>query len=365
MKKLSLFASVAAATLAIASIFPVANTWANTAEYTGPSTITLSHEVSNVTNAVTNDFTYTITNTVKPDGATVSGAPTTATVSFNNVTPVDNKAKASTSINFANADFSKVGDYTFTITESTSTDATNYPIDASKNDYSAIVQVRYYTDPTTNVADTSRYVAYIALENKDGDKIGSHTDSTLDATWGSAAARTYFQIGTTTTGNLSDPSTCFAYEISIPAGNGVTAGDEFAINSSTSCTGGATSVTAGTPATIYLKHGDSATVGQNGTTNQLPVGASYTITKTDTTDEYKTYIDGSTTESRTITKTTVPITDTNFASTSLTEIENNKNTDPMTGIVTNVWTYIILMIVGFFGFILLARRKKDDEEQQQ
>ncbi len=366
MKKHSLFAGVAAAALALASVLPAANTWANTAEYNGGlNAITITRNVSGVTNPVTNTFTYTITNTDKPSGATVTNAPTTASVAFSNTAPVSNTATKSTTVSFTNANYSMIGDYTFTISETGSTDTTSYPIDTDNNDYTAIVQVRYYVNPSTNVPDTSRYVAYVVLENKEGNKVGGADAGSLEATWGSAAARTYFQIHATTTGNAADPSKCFAYTVNIPAGNGVAAGDTFTVISSTDCTGSAEAVTAGTAATIYLKHNDSATIGERtrATGNQVPIGASYTITKTDTSDGYTTTMDGNSVT--TVTKTTVATTATNFATASLTEIENNKNADPMTGIATNIWTYIVLMIAGFFGFFLIARRKKANENQQQ
>ena len=366
MKKHSLFAGAAAAALALASILPVANTWANTAEYDGGlNAITITRNVSGVSNPVTNTFTYTITNTDKPSGATVTNSPTSASVVFNNTTPTNNTATKSTTVSFANANYSMIGDYTYTIAETGSTDTTSYPIDTSNNDYTAVVQVRYYVNPSTNVPDTSRYVAYIILENKEGNKIGGADAGTLEATWGSEAARTYFQIHAITTGNAADPSKCFAYSVNIPTGNGVAAGDTFKVTSSTDCTGGAATITAGTAATIYLKHDDTATVGERDRAagNQMPIGASYTITKTDTSDGYTTTMDGNSVT--TVTKTTVATTAANFATASLTEIENNKNDDPLTGIATNVWTYIILMVAGFFGFFLIARRKKDDEEQQQ
>lgn len=366
MKKLSFSAGVAAAALALASVFPVANTWANTAEYdSNLSAVTITRNVQGVSNPVTNTFTYTITNTDKPSGATVTNAPTTASVVFDNTAPVNNTATKSTTVSFANANYSTIGDYAFTISETGSTDTTNFPVDTSNNDYTALVQVRYYVNPTTNVPDTSRFVAYIVLDNNQGDKVGGADFSTLEATWGANAAMTFFQIHAITTGNAADPAKCFAYNITVPTGNGVAAGDQFSVNNSTDCTGGDTIITAGTPATIYLKHDDTAVIGQGNRAggNQVPIGASYTITKADTSDGYTTTMDDN--EVTTVTKTTVATTADDFATASLTEIENNKNAEPVTGIVTNVWTYIVLMIAGLLGFFLIARRKKTNENQQQ
>ncbi|MCR5572923.1 MAG: hypothetical protein K6F57_04095 [Candidatus Saccharibacteria bacterium] len=368
MKKLSFASGVAAIALAAASIFPAAGVFANavaSADYTN-NPITLSRTVSGVTNKVTNTFGYKITSTTKPDGATVTGAPTSASIVFNSQSVTDGAATKTTTVDFSAANYSKVGDYTFTITEDSSTDSTNYPIDAEHNDYKAIVQVRYYTDPTTHVPDNERYVATIYIKDKNDDKVTSGV-----ATWGNAAARTYIEVAANTTGNMAEKDQCFAYTIDIATGvGGVATGDTFTIDSSTTCAGSAESVTAGTPATVYLKHDESLTVGVNNGANELPVGARYTITKTNASDYYIEKMDGE--DASTVTKTTVAVPATGdstaqaaFDTNNHTDIENNWQADPLTGIVTNFWFYLVLLIVGAFGIIVFMRKKQDDEEQQQ
>ncbi|MBO4855140.1 hypothetical protein J5500_01890 [Candidatus Saccharibacteria bacterium] len=370
MKKLSFASGVAAIALAAASIFPAAGVFANTVastDYTG-NPVTLTRTVSGVTNNVTNTFGYTITNTSTPTGGSVTNAPTAASIVFSNTAPSGTPAAAtqSTTVDFSAANYSKVGDYEFTIHENSSTDATNYPIDAEHNDYKAVVQVRYYTDGS-NVPDNTRYVATIYIKDKNGDKVTSGV-----ATWGSAAARTYIEVEATTTGNMADTNECFAYTINIPAGNGVVAGDHFTIVSNSTCQEtSATSVTAGTPATVYLKHGESLTVGVNNGANELPVGAKYTITKTNASDDYIEKFDGSTASSSGE-KTTVAVptpgdtaAEAAFDANNHTDIENNLQSNPLTGIVTNFWFYLVLLIIGAFGFIIFMRKRQDDEEERQ
>ena len=276
-----------------------------------------------MSNPVTNTFGYTITNASAPSGGSVSNAPSSASIAFNNVSPTGgaSSVEATTTVNFSAASYSKVGDYEFTITESSSSDAGNYPIDTADNSYKAVVQVRYYVDSSTNVPDNSRYTAYVIIYDKGGTKVS-------EATWTSGSTYTYIQATATTTGNLGETSECFAYQISIPD-SGVTAGGTYAIDinpTSGACSGSATSVTAGTPATVYLKHGDTVRVGYNNNVYQLPVGANYTITDTNGSDGYTTKMDTVTQDS--VSKTTVATTDGNFNTNNTTAIENNKNTDP-------------------------------------
>ena len=274
--------------------------------------------------------------------------------------------QATTNLNFSAANYSKVGDYEFTITEDSSTDATNYPIDASHNSYKALVQVRYYTDPNTNVPDNTRYVATVMLKDKNGTKVSSNT-----AEWTSGSERTYIEVVAKTTGNLGETTECFNYTVTIPTGHGVSAGDTFTVSTASTCTNPST-ITAGSATTISLKHGDTLLIGNNNDNYQLPIGAEYTITGPTTSNGYTTKMDGS--QKTTVTKNTVASDaecDENdetvpcFDKNNHTDIENNKQSDPLTGIVTNFWFYIMLLVAGIVGFFIISRRKRDDEEQQQ
>ena len=370
MKKLSFTAGVAAIALVAASIFPAAGAFANqvaSADFTN-NPLTLSRTVSGVSNNVTNTFGYTITQGTIPSGATVSGAPTSASIVFNSAAPSNGEVTRTTTVDFSGANFSKVGDYTYTISESSSTDSTNYPIDTASNSYTALVQVRYYVNPSTNVPDNTRFVATTYLTNASSNKVSNNT-----ATWGSSAALTYIEAKAVTTGNMADTTDCFAYTINIPVGNGVATGDTFTVSTASTCSGNPSSVTAGTAATIYLRHNDTVTVGQNGLVNQLPVGASYTWTKaSDSNTGYTNKIDSA--QQSSVTKSAVAVSNIDcdenssdgagcFDEDNHTDFENNKELDPLTGIVTNFWFYIMLLVAGLVGFFIISRRKQDDEQQ--
>ena len=355
MKKISFAAGVAAIALAVSTIFPAAGAFANTVsntDYTG-NPITLRRTVSGVSNPVTNTFTYSVTETSKPSGATATNAPTSASIVFSNVTPTDNEVSATTTLDFSATDYSMVGDYVYTISESTSSNAASYPIDTANNDYTAIVQVRYFTD-ASGVPDNSRYTAHVVINNKAGTKVSA-------ATWGSSAARTYIQANAITTGNMGELDKCFAYTIDIlPDVGGVAEGDTFTITSNSTCTGSATSVSAGIPATVYLKHNETATIGiANRANYQLPVGANYTWTKVDTEDGYTTKMDEF--QRTSITKIAVATDADTFDEDNMTLIENNKQSDPLTGVVTNFWFYLILLAIGLVGFYAMNRSRKNEK----
>ncbi len=357
MKKLSFTAGVAAIALAVASIFPAAGVFANTVattDYEG-NPIVLRRTINNVSGNVTNTFGYTVSNTAVPSGGSVSGAPTSASIVFSNAAPTSGSVTQTQNLGFSSANYSKVGDYEFTITETSSSDSANYPVD-STHSYTAVVQVRYPVDGN-NVPDNSKFIATITVWNGD--------TKVTEATWTSASTYTYIQATEKTTGNMADASLCFAYTIDIP-NSGVTAGGTYAIDinpTSGACSGSATSVAAGAPATVYLKNGDTVRVGYNSGAYQLPVGAQYTITKTNHSDDYIEKFDGS--SATDTTKTTVAIGDDDFDTDNKTALENNLDEGLLTGIVTNFWFYIMLLVAGLIGFFIVSRRKQDDEEQQQ
>lgn len=71
-------------------------------------------------------------------------------------------------------------------------------------------------------------------------------------------------------------------------------------------------------------------------TDQLPIGASYSVIEEDVTD-YETYIDGSTTDSKgPTTKTTVATDDSSYDSSNVTAFVNNKEIDPKTGVMLSI-----------------------------
>jgi hypothetical protein len=170
-------------------------------------------------------------------------------------------------------------------------------------------------------------------------------------TWTSDAERTDLSIDATTTGNMADTSKCFDYTITVGETTGETYTVAYNPSAGTECSNPDT-ISSGVPTTIRLKHGDNIVIGNDAGSQQLPLGATYSIAKVDTSDGY--------------TNTLNPTTGTTAASGNAITTNNHKEADPVTGIVTNAWFYIILLAISVFGFFffIIARRRDDDEEQQ-
>ena len=283
-----------AATVAVAAlatvVAPLNNVFAATAPtWTGGSSATINRQIQNAYGTISNTFTYTISaDSGNPTGAT--GAPTSASVVFNDSYTTQGTATKSATLDFSAMQFTQVGDYSYAIAETASSNAAIYPVD-STNTYTAVVSVR-------NSSDLTGYVASLYIKDKNGDKLTT--------------------------------STC---------GN---------------------SATVSNGSTIKLKANDTITIGLNGTTSEIPVGTTYTITKADTTDGYTTTIDG--TERTTISKTMVATNDANFNTANKTSINEALESAVDTGVFMNLAIYILLAMAGIAGvaYAVVKKNAKDN-----
>ncbi len=308
--------------------------------------IPFTRNVTGVSNPVTNTFTYTITaDSDNPDVAT-NGPAGSTTVVFDATAPVSNTATESGVIDFSGVTFNRTGDYYFTITETSSTNSSLYPVDSAT--YTAQVSVRYAV--VGGVTDPNTFVVTLAqnMQKTGGDKEA--------AVWSSASPRTYFELSAKTTGNSADVNHCFTYTLNIPAVNGISAGDSFAIGGAT-CDGNPATVTAGQDTAIKLKSDDVVTVGLlNNSLGQLPIGSGYTITLVDA-EGYEVAINGTDTTAGTAQTVSglVAQDDADFNDNN-SEFELTKNIAVLTGVFSNTLVYIAIFGVGALGLIYFSRK---------
>lgn len=309
----------------------------------------ITRDVTGVSNPVTNTFTYTIAEASGNPG-TVSGYPTSASIVLNGATPTSGTVSGTADLDFTGASFSELGNYYFTVTESNTTDSANYPKDT--NVYRIGMQVR---NEMQNDVPTGNYEIELISQfiDANGDKD--------DYEYTSGAVRTYIEATQSTTGAMADANDCFKYSINIPAsGSLVSAGDTFKVTTSSTCAGSVENVTAGGSSNfVYLKNGDSVTIGKNGTTNQLPIGATYTIKLEDDKGYQATYYDDVESSTRiSPSKTTVAESDSNFNTANVTAIRNDKAAEPNTGILMNIWPFALLVAVAGIGTAYVAKQKQ-------
>ncbi len=357
------------------------------------TSLTITRNVKNVTNPVTNNFDYEIELLSKPSTATITGLPNTTEtavtisdlVCFNAKSPNSDKIATQTgtlnllTINETAVKFDEVGDYRFKITESASDDPTTYPVDAT-NSYEICISVRNKTNangnPTGELEVKLEYVKDLTKGNTLNDATGklniyptSGDPETLK--FESESVHTYIEISKEVKGNMARRDVYFPFEITLTHTN-VKQGDVISVSNKAAdgeyynaeARYSTVTVGEGNKITVYAKHGETIVIGQTSDgSNQLPLGVNYTIVegKDSTNEVYETFIDTSTEDNKTASKTTVATSDTSFNTANTTKYVNKKVADPITGIFYNIMPFVLLIAVAILGIVLIKKSKKEEE----
>ena len=306
------------------------------------NTFTITRTITNAKANVTNTFGYSITaDGHNPSG--VTGVPTSSSVIFNNTTPISGTATATGTINLSGVSFTKNGDYKYVVRENSSSDSTNYPIDTD-DFYTIQISVRNNSE-----SDFSGKTVTITCLNKSGTKLDN-----ANLTFTKDGSFTYISISNTLEGNMANVDEYFKVKVIINGTNG----DTYTI-SGQSYTGAdkQTTYTVGSDNYIYLKHGETITIGKNGNTSEIPKNITYSFEEMDATD-YDTYINNSTTESKSSPELTTSQTNNNT-------IKNTYEEPTITGVFLKIAPYILIVAVAAILVIYLVIKNKKEKSNEQ
>jgi hypothetical protein len=353
MKKI--FGAVFAA-LALAAIAAVPKSSAVTGASlpnTAPvKSIPLIHTLKNVSGHI--DVRYRFSFTPSPDNpAEVDGANVRNSAVFvADVNPATRQAVADCSLALQNIVFSKVGNYTFTIAESESSDEINFPHD-SENKYDIYFQVTNKLDannePTGELAVSLLNQMYSYKED---------AKVSFSARFETSANYTYVSLQNKVSGAGADSDKYFKYKVSfenLPENTALTvAGQDAEVEYN-----GETIQTSSTQTGdvyVYLKHGQAVTIGKyesgDVVANEIPQNTSYTIEKLDE-DDYETKLDGETED--TISKIAAAIGADTFAASNVTIASNDKGSTVNTGVFAMSWPFLLAAGLGLSGFFVFRR----------
>lgn len=339
--------------LFIISVFGIVNVQAASTTIGATSDATslpITRTVNNVTDNVTNTFTYSIS---VDDGnpTAVTGLPSNTTVQFSNVTPSSNVASVTYNLDLSGVTFTKIGDYKFSIEEISSTDDKTYPIDNVP--YNFYVFVRNEVD--NNSIPTGNLIATLVTT---GTREGSTNKENITF---NNYAFSYFTLQKNVRGDLADVNEYFKYRISV--GNSTIPGfyvhGNISGQDSTVTYKGQTIQTTNVlepdminPYTyVYLKHGQTITIGMTQSdAYEIPCGVSFTIVEEDAED-YKTYINQSTTDSKSI-----DFELSNVSNNNTIVYENVKESNSLTGVLISIIPFVVLFGVSIIGIILVRRK---------
>lgn len=352
---------------------------AGTITWEGSNKITIQRTIDNLFNPDEVTFTYTITPAVSnPEGA--RNAPTSATIAFTGAETIVNKqVKKSGTLSFANVEFSRPGDYVYIIAE-TGTDNTAFATD-STNMYTAIISVRNETNASG--IPTGNFSASMILKDKDNTKVdGVSGDDPIASFIASVNSSkfTHFEIENIVEGNIADDDIYFAYTINIKGYTGTypITGIDHQVEYEGTMVTQPTEVIGNTETTFYLKHGQTAVIGKvtDGDTSYdvIPVDYESSTQIANTKKEIKPiFLANETGKTRTIYDIVEDNKDyeTSYSinrgevvdGNAITNTEvtpkavkivffNSKNRSIVTGIITTIVPYILLIIITVSGTLI-------------
>ena len=330
--------ATAAVAVAATTVTPLGNVFAATAPtWDGGSSATLIRKIPNAYGTISNTFGYTITaDSNNPAGAT--GAPTAASVVYNDSYTTQGEVSKAATLDFSGMQFERVGDYSYAITESSSTKSGVYPVDTTSS-YTAVVSVR-------NNATLTGYVASLYIKDSDGNKLSTISGASSDFIFTKAPVYTNIQVTHTVSGNAADPNKCFSYTFA------ASTNDSYILSTESTCENEDTIKNGDV---IKLKHQDTATIGLVRAGSQIPVGTTYSFTRVGS-DAYTTSMDG-VEQTSTGTKTMVATDAPTFNVANKTAIDEKLDSTVDTGIAMNIAIYILLALAGAAGVYYAARKK--------
>ncbi len=359
MKKISYIVAASA----IAMLPAMSGYAANEVPLSDVAAMEFTRTVSGVTNTFANSFGYEIVAS-EDNPAEVVGLADSFTIDFATTDAIlENSVFKTASVDLSGVQFSKLGDYEFVVREVSSTDPVNFPVD-SENEYVLVASVRNALNDAGE--QHGELVGTFAGQDKN-----AYGNKTADADFEKSAVRGKIQISNTLQGSMSDSGAYFKYKVEFV---GAKEGDVFTISGQDAEVnyGGETITTAnsfvvGQDNYIYLKHGQTATIGQNGELNELPVGLQYSVIELDAVD-YETYIDGEVEEDKSVDSKVVQADLAEDASeeeiatykqNNVTEFVNKKEANVLTGVALSILPFAIAGSLGLAGYAMSRKNTKD------
>ncbi len=319
-----------------------------------PQSVKLIREITGVANPVNNYYTYNI---VADAGnpAQVSDINSGQALTFTNALPdEENRVSAEMQIDFSTISFRKVGTYRFVVTEGASQYPEHFPIDRTRG-YVVEVVVSNRLDGDGNPTGEI-YAEMSGLAKFGGGK--------SDILFSNAAGNSYVEISKRVQGAAGDTDAYFMVDVFI----GGTGSEEYTIRGldehvmyKNRSVDNPTTVTANTTISIYIKHGQTATIGvrEDGLL-ELPIGSYFSATESITPDEgYTTTINGGPNRPDNKMVAAAPSAGGDlsaFNTNNKIDILNKKDGSGVdTGVAIAIAPFIVLLAIGGAGYVALKR----------
>lgn len=315
-------------------------------------TFTIEKTINNAKTKVNGKtFTYTITPDEGNRAGAVANAPTSATVTFTNVTPVSNKAVAEATIDFSSTTFAKNGEYKFLVTETAVSDTANYVLDTT-NKYTIMAVVRNATPDGDNGKLGANQAKTIQFFLYDGDSVTNETAKSQKNKLEFSVTPQYKHIEITkeVTGNMADVDQDFTFTVKV----GSTGDGTYTVSGSNN---GVTELTAGQDTTLTMNHGGKIIIG-NGSYEEIPVSTTYSFSEAAVTG-YTTTIDNDEKSASGNLTVSATATANNHA------VVNDYEGATVTGAFLRVLPYVVIVAIAVAGVVYLVIRNKKQKEVEE
>lgn len=288
-------------------------------------------------------FTFKFSNGQVTDAAEGTVAPEIpdATVSFaGGEASADTGFTKDVSVALSSIHWPSVGIYTYDVKEvAGSTPGVTYSNDTLKMKVTVA-----YDDQTQTY-----YTAFVTMSLVDADGDGQ-TDVKTGAFENTYSAGS-LSVTKTVTGNMGDRDKYFAITVTLTGEQGKTYASSYTVSGGSKLVNGpddsnSPTISIGTPATFYLKHGETFTI------HNLPYGVTYTVAEADYTAEG--YEDAE-----------INFPDKNKKIDTASEtvgITNNKEAAVDTGIVLDSLPYVLLLVLSIGGAVLFLLKRRSSRE---
>ena len=324
-----------------------------------PKVIIVSREVTGVKNYVDTYFKYSLVadannpavvdvSSIKDMTLYVSGAPDNA-----------NKVVGSMAINFSFFEFSELGDYKFILTEISSADADNYPVD-SEHEYYIYVSVR---NELVGGVPTGKMVATLQLQARNHDE-GDKTPILFS----SEAVRTRLELSKNVTGNLANTEEYFKFIVTINGREGdlytLSGQDENIVYGGETITTNSVYTVGDEGVEVFLRHGQTVTIGLGADNlNEIPINVEYSIEEADA-DDYSTIVDGNDGKITGTKLASVLLPNNEVPTENQTNFVNHKESAVLTGITLAILPAAVLIVAMFAGAVVIRKMKKDSTNKR-
>ena len=230
--------------------------------------------------------------------------------------------------------YTSVGIYTYTIKQ---TAGTNAGVEYWSEDIRLVVTV---------IQDAATGLIRVAAVHTEGTGTGQKSDD-ITNTYSAGS----LSVTKTVTGNMGDRDKYFAITVTLTGEQGKTYASSYTVSGGSKLVNGpddsnSPTISIGTPATFYLKHGETFTI------ENLPYGVTYTVAEADyTTEGYE--------------EAEIIFPDQNKKIDTASEtvgITNNKQATVDTGIVLDSLPYVLLLVLSIGGAVLFLLKRRSSRE---